>query len=133
VADQIQRELAELIRFEVKDPRVPESVTVAGVDVNRDLSHAKVYVSMLELESDIEAKTEAIDGLNKAAGFLRKQLSRKMRLRSVPALHFLYDEVQESANKLSALIDDAVLTNTTTDTAAISDSMASDQQPQEKQ
>ena len=113
VADQIQRELAELIRFQVKDPRVPQSVTVAGVDVNRDLSHAKVFVSMLEIESDAEAKADAIDGLNKAAGFLRKQLSKSMRMRSVPALHFFYDEVQESANKLSALIDNAVLTNTT--------------------
>lgn len=133
VADQIQRELAEMIRFEVKDPRVPESVTVAGVDVNRDLSHAKVFVTMLEIESDAEAKAEAIAGLNKAAGFLRKQLSRKMRLRSVPAIHFYYDEVQESANKLSALIDDAVLTNTTADPASPSDSLSSDQPLQGKQ
>ncbi len=127
MADQIQRELAELIRFEVKDPRVPESVTIAGVEVNRDLSHGKVFVTMLEIESDAEAKAEAIAGLNKAAGFLRKQLSRKMRLRSVPALHFLYDEVQESANKLSALIDDAVSTNTTVDeTIAVSETTAAE-------
>ncbi len=115
VADQIQRELAELIRFEVKDPRVPESVTVAGVDVNRDLSQAKVFVTMIEIEGDAEAKAEAIDGLNKAAGFLRKHLSKTMRLRSVPALRFFYDEVQESANRLSALIDQAVMTNTTSE------------------
>ncbi len=127
MADQIQRELAELIRFEVKDPRVPESVTIAGVEVNRDLSHGKVFVTMLEIESDAEAKAEAIAGLNKAAGFLRKQLSRKMRLRSVPALHFLYDEVQESANKLSALIDDAVSTNTTIDeTIVVSETTAAE-------
>lgn len=157
VADQIQRELSELIRFEVKDPRVPESVTIAGVDVNRDLSHGKVFVTMLEIENDAEAKADAIRGLNKAAGFLRKQLSRKMRLRSVPALHFHYDEVQESANKLSALIDDAVATNTTLDetlalpdnalsdnaltenevtpgkTAVVQQLTAAEQQPQEKQ
>jgi len=122
VADQIQRELAEMIRFEVKDPRVPESVTVAGVDVNRDLS----------LEADAEAKSDAIDGLNKAAGFLRKQLSKTMRLRSVPALHFFYDEVQESANKLSALIDNAVLTNTTEIEAGTAKNSLSDQ-PQGKE
>jgi len=118
VADQIQRELSELIRFAVKDPRVPESVTVAGVDVNRDLSRAKVFVTMFEIESDTEAKNEALDGLNKASGFLRKHLSKSMRMRSVPALHFFYDEVQQSASRISALIDDAVLTNTTTDDAA---------------
>lgn len=117
VADQIQRELAELIRFQVKDPRVPQSVTVAGVEVNRDLSHAKVFVTMLEFESDAQAKSEAIDGLNKAAGFLRRQLGKTMRLRSVPALHFSYDEVQQSATRLSGLIDEAVSTNTTADDA----------------
>lgn len=115
VADQIQRELAVLIRSQVKDPRVPPTMTVAGVEVSRDLSSAKVYVSTFDLESDAEAREAAIDGLNKASGFLRRQLGNKMRLRIVPTLIFRYDVVQENAARISSLIDDAVMTNTTTE------------------
>lgn len=122
VADQIQRELAELIRTEVKDPRVPATMTVAGVEVSKDLSSAKVFVSTFDLDSDIEQRQAAIDGLNKASGFLRKQLGNKMRLRVVPALSFKYDVVQENAARITSLIDDAVSTNTTID-----DSLAKDQ------
>ena len=117
VADQIQRELAELIRTEVKDPRVPPTMTVAGVEVSKDLSNAKVFVSTFDLQSDTEARQAAIDGLNKASGFLRRQLGNKMRLRVVPTLSFRYDVVQEDAARISSLIDDAVATNTTLDEA----------------
>ncbi len=115
VADQIQRELAELIRTEVKDPRVPATMTVAGVEVSKDLSSAKVFVSTFDLDSDSEQRQAAIDGLNKASGFLRKQLGNKMRLRVVPTLSFKYDVVQENAARITTLIDDAVSTNTTID------------------
>lgn len=115
VADQIQRELAELIRSEVKDPRVPPTMTVAGVEVSKDLSSAKVFVSTFDLESDAEAREAAIDGLNKASGFLRRQLGNKMRLRIIPTLNFRYDVVQENAARITSLIDDAVMTNTTTE------------------
>ena len=115
VADQIQRELAELIRTEVKDPRVPPTMTVAGVEVSKDLSNAKVFVSTFDLQSDAEARQAAIDGLNKASGFLRRQLGNKMRLRIVPTLNFRYDVVQEDAARITSLIDDAVATNTTAD------------------
>ena len=115
VADQIQRELADLIRTEVKDPRVPPTMTVAGVEVSKDLSNAKVFVSTFDLQSDAEARQAAIDGLNKASGFLRRQLGNKMRLRIVPTLNFRYDVVQEDAARITSLIDDAVATNTTVD------------------
>ena len=113
VADQIQRELSGLIRTEVKDPRVPSTMTVAGVEVSKDLGHAKVYMSTFDLLSDDPAREDAIDALNKAAGYLRKRLGNTMRMRTIPHLKFYYDNVQEDAARLSTIIDDAVSTNTT--------------------
>ena len=115
VADQIQRELSGLIRTEVKDPRVPPTMTVAGVEVSKDLSNAKVYMSTFDLLSDTEAREDAIAALNKAAGYLRKLLGSTMRMRMIPNLQFYYDNVQEDATRLSSIIDDAVSTNTTVD------------------
>ena len=109
VADQIQRELADLIRMEVKDPRVPALVTVAAVEVSKDLSHARVYVSMF----DAPDRDEAVTALNNAAGFLRGKLGARIRMRTVPMLNFRYDEVQERGAQLSSLIDSAVSSNTT--------------------
>ena len=115
VADQIQRELAELIRTEVKDPRVPATMTIAAVDVNKDLSVAKVFVSTFDLDSDNESRADAVEGLNQASGYLRKLLGNKMRMRVIPQLRFYYDNVQEDATRLSSIIDDAVRSNTTSD------------------
>ncbi len=115
VADQIQRELAELIRTEVKDPRVPSTMTIAAVDVNKDLSVAKVFVSTFDLQSDDQTREDAVEGLNQASGYLRKLLGSAMRLRVIPQLRFYYDNVQEDATRLSSIIDDAVKSNTTSD------------------
>lgn len=101
VGDQIQRELSELIRDEVRDPRV-EMITVTEVIVARDLAHAKVYVSKLGVEGE---PTEALEGLNRAAGFLRSQLGKRMRVRTIPQLNFLYDNSFDRAAALSTLID----------------------------
>ncbi len=109
VADQIQRELSDLIRMELKDPRVPALVTVAAVEVSKDLSHARVYVSMF----DAPDRDQAVDALNNAAGFLRGKLGSRIRMRTVPMLHFRYDDVQEHGAQLSNLIDSAVSSNTT--------------------
>jgi ribosome-binding factor A len=103
VGDQMQRELAELIRDEVKDPRVG-MVTVSGVEVSRDLGHAKVYVTVM----DEGAAQETVAALNRAAGFLRHALGQSMRIRTVPQLHFHYDESIERGSRLSSLIDDAI-------------------------
>jgi len=104
VASQIQRELAQLIQFEVKDPRVG-LVTVSGVDVSRDYSYAKVYVTVMDDDCDVN---EMVKALNNAAGFLRRELRKSLTMRSVPQLQFLYDaSVQHGAN-LSALIDAAI-------------------------
>ena len=103
VADALQRELAVLLRTAVKDPRIKKS-TVSAVKVSRDLSHAKVYISLLD-ETEQEM---CLKHLNNAAGFFRTELSKKMTLRVVPKLRFIYDESIERGNRLTKLIEDAV-------------------------
>ena len=104
VGEQIQRELAELLREQVKDPRVGR-VTITGVEASADLSHAKVYITHL---AGIEHADEAVQALQRTAGFLRAELGHRMKLYSVPQLHFAYDDSIESGMRLSQLIDDAV-------------------------
>jgi len=106
VGEQIQRELAQLIQFEVKDPRV-QWVTISSVKVTRDFSHATVYFTVLGKDADeVDASVEA--GLFKAAGYLRKELGHRIKLRTIPQLHFKYDDSTERGNKLVHLIDQAV-------------------------
>ncbi|PKM32730.1 MAG: ribosome-binding factor A [Gammaproteobacteria bacterium HGW-Gammaproteobacteria-12] len=106
IGDQMQRELAQLIRREVKDPRLG-LVTITAVDVSRDISHAKVFITVMG-QDDAEAIKESLKVLNDAAGFLRMQLGKAMKLRSVPQLHFHYDESVQRGAHLSALIERAV-------------------------
>ncbi len=105
VADQIQKELAQLISFQVKDPRVG-MVTITGVDVTREFDHAKIFFTVMG--ADQKAKDESLVGLSKAAGFLRRALGKAIRLRTIPQLHFHYDTTIENAAHLSNLIADAV-------------------------
>ena len=104
IADQIQRELAELVRTELRDPRVG-MVTLTGVEVSRDQSHAKVFFTVLGPEA---AARDAAEGLGHAAGFLRTQLAHRLSTRSVPELHFEHDESVERGIRLTRLIDEAV-------------------------
>lgn len=106
IGDQMQRELAQLIRREVKDPRVG-LVTITAVDVARDLGHAKVYITVMGNDG-AEQVAQSIKVLSAASGFLRTQLGREMKLRSVPQLHFVYDESVARGVHLSALIERAV-------------------------
>jgi ribosome-binding factor A len=106
IAEQIQRELAGLIRLEVKDPRV-QKVTITGVEVTNDYSHAKVFYTTLD-----GASKQLQDGLERAAGFLRSQLAHAMKLRIIPQLHFVYDVSIERGSHLSQLIDRAVASDT---------------------
>jgi len=106
VADQIQRELAALIQREVKDPRVGMA-TVSAVEVSRDLSHAKVFVTVLNGGEDQQEITESVKALNNASGFLRSQLGQRMKLRIVPTLRFHFDDSLSRGNYLSNLIDQA--------------------------
>ena len=104
IADQIQRELADLIRNELKDPRIG-MLTLTGVEVSLDYAHAKVFYTTLRSESD---NFLISNGLEHAAGFLRSQLSHRLKLRVVPQLHFVYDQSIERGVRLSQLIDEAV-------------------------
>ena len=104
VAEQIQRDLAEMLRLEVKDPRIG-MVTLTGVEVTNDYAHAKVFFTTLGDEERISAATE---GLERAAGFLRHELGHRIKLRSIPQLHFVYDNSVERGARLSQLIDAAV-------------------------
>jgi ribosome-binding factor A len=97
VADQIQRDLAELIR-ELKDPRVG-MVTINAVEVTPDYAHAKVFFSVL-----VGDPQECEEGLNEAAGFLRNGLFKRLQIHTVPTLHFQFDRTTERAADLSALI-----------------------------
>jgi ribosome-binding factor A len=104
LADQIQRDLSDLIRLEVRDPRVG-LVTVTEVEVSRDLSHAKVYVTSL---AGRDQAAQIQQALQHAAGFLRSRLAQGLKARTVPELHFVYDESVERGIRLSRLIDQAV-------------------------
>lgn len=103
VAEQLRRDLAMLIREKVKDPRVG-MVTILDVTVSKDLSHAKVWFDVLEADQGKVAE----ETLNNAAGFLRRELGRELKLRVTPGLRFFYDDTQLRGNELSALIDKAV-------------------------
>ena len=102
VADYLQRELAALIQHEVRDPRVG-MVSVTGVDVSRDLGHARIYYTVMGSDSSEDAK-ESTEVLNKAAGFLRSQLSRGSNMRSVPQLRFYFDASVGHGRDLEDLI-----------------------------
>jgi ribosome-binding factor A len=103
VGAEIRRELALLLRDQARDPRLTR-VTVQEVRVVRDLSHAKVYFTVLD---PAQAKSTE-SALNKAAAFLRHRLSESMSLRVVPRLAFVYDKSIETGNRLSSLIEKAV-------------------------
>lgn len=100
VADLIQRELSDLLRRELRDPRVG-MVTLTSVDVSPDFSHAKVLFTCL----DPTHAEEAAHGLRRAAGFLRSQLARRLKLYATPELRFEYDESIERGDRLHRLID----------------------------
>ncbi len=101
IAEMMQRRLSLLIQQEVKDPRLPSFVTISAVKVAADLSHAKIYFTVLD--GDIKLTTTI---LNSAASYLRASLARSVKLRTVPQLHFIYDESIEYGKRLSRLIDE---------------------------
>jgi ribosome-binding factor A len=107
VADYLQRELAILIQREVRDPRVG-MVSITGVDVSRDLGHARVYYTVLGSDSSEDA-ADSTAALNRAAGFLRSQLSRDSTMRSVPQLKFYFDSSVRRGRELEDLIQRAAI------------------------
>lgn len=104
VADQIQRELSDILRSELKDPRVG-MITLTGVEVSPDLAHAKVFFTSL---ADPAHRVKSIAGLKRAAGFLRSMLGARIKIHNTPELHFAYDESVETGIRLTHLIEEAV-------------------------
>lgn len=104
VADQIQKDLAELIAMELKDPRVG-MVTLTEVQLTPDYAHAKIFFTTLI--DDPAAVQKTLDGLHKASGFLRAQLGRRLHIHTLPELHFVYDISPSRGAALSKLIDEA--------------------------
>ncbi|HEX2530165.1 MAG TPA: 30S ribosome-binding factor RbfA [Burkholderiaceae bacterium] len=104
VADQIQRDLAEIIAYELKDPRVG-MITITEVQVTPDYAHAKVFFTMLN--EDPESLNNTLTGLHKAAGFIRGQLGRRLTIHTTPELHFVHDASTAHGIELSRLIDEA--------------------------
>src|SRR3569833_4601186 len=104
VADQIQRDLAESIAFELKDPRVG-MITITEVQVTPDYAHAKVFFT--PLADAPEAIRNTTLGLAKAAGFIRNQLGRRQTIHTLPELQFVHDTSTARGMELTKLIDDA--------------------------
>ena len=102
VGDLLRSELAAIIQHEVRDPRV-RLATVSGVTVSRDLSHAEVRVSVLGEDSQRE---ECLTALVRAAGFIRSLLAKRVRLRTVPELHFSLDRGAEHSQHISQILED---------------------------
>jgi len=103
VSEQIRRELADLIRTELKDPRVG-MISLTEVEVTADYAHAKVFFSTLAAGDNLPA---VMTGLQKASGFLRRELGKRISIHMTPQLHFVFDQSLERGADLSKLIDEA--------------------------
>ena len=104
VADQIQRDLSEIIAFELKDPRVG-MITITEVQITPDYAHAKVFFTMLS--DDHEAIANTVEGLRKASGYIRIQLGKRLSIHTLPELHFFHDTSTARGIEMSRLIDEA--------------------------
>lgn len=132
MADQVQRELSDLIRQELKDPRLGGLVTISSVKVSPDMGYAEIYVTVMgrELNDDdqtAQAHKESLEVLNGAAGFLRVELGRRIKTRITPRLRFHYDTVTAHGNYMMDLIAKAVH-----DLPAKTDDGADDHQTEQK-
>lgn len=105
VGDEIQRVIADIIQNEIKDPRLPSMVSVVEVRASRDLSHAHVYISVM---GDDKAKKDCAAALRSATGFIRREITSRIRLRVSPELHFVFDESIERGIRMTRLIDEAL-------------------------
>ena len=108
VSEQIRRELADLLRFHLKDQRIAVRmtlVTVSAVEVTPDYAHAKVFYTSL---ADPSANDAVAEGLARSASFLRRELAKRVRIHHIPELHFVFDSSVQEGARLSKLIDEAV-------------------------
>lgn len=100
---EVQRELSEIIRTGIKDPRIHPMTTVVAVEVTSDLKYCKAYISVL---GDEEAAEATIAGLKSAVGFVRRELARRVNLRNTPEITFIHDQSIEYGVRMSKLIDE---------------------------
>ncbi len=101
---EVQRELSQIIRMEVKDPRLSSAMTsVVSVEVSPDLKYCKAFISVL---GDEEARKAVEEGLNSALGYIRRELARRVNLRNTPEIKFVLDQSIEYGVAMSRLIDD---------------------------
>ncbi len=102
---EVQRVLAEIIREEIKDPRIPLLTSVVSVEVTPDLKVCKAYISVY---GDDETARKALEGLNSAAGYIRKTLAHKINLRNTPDIHFIMDQSIAYGVNMSHKIDEVM-------------------------
>ena len=124
VGEQIQREIAQLVQKEIKDPRLG-LVTISAVKLSKDMSHANIFFTVLDEEHPVEETLKILEG---AAGFLRHELAKRMQLRIVPHIHFKYDESIAYGNDLSALINKAMGMENPDNRMSDNDDVSSDQE-----
>lgn len=103
VNEEVKVELSNIIQREVKDPRIDSLVSVTAVDTTGDLKECKVYISVL---GNDEKRSQTMEGLRSSAGFIRRELARRLNLRNTPNLHFMLDTSIERGIEMSKLIDD---------------------------
>lgn len=107
VGEELKRELSILISTRLKDPRV-SLIAITEVDVSPDLKHAKVYVGSFDLNAPASRTAEVLEGLRAARGFLKRELGKRLRLRTMPDLRFIEDATEREAQRLDRIISNAV-------------------------
>ncbi|MBL0388957.1 30S ribosome-binding factor RbfA [Tumebacillus sp. ITR2] len=111
VGEQIKKEIVDIVRTEIKDPRVG-FVTITGVEASGDLQHATVFVSVL---GNDDQRKGSLDALQKATGFIRAEVGRRIRLRRTPELHFKLDTSLDYSTRISEVLRDIKEGETTDD------------------
>lgn len=112
IAEEIKKELSDIIRNQVRDPRLPDFVSVTAVRVTKDLSYAKAYISVFGNE---EEKKGALTALTNASGFIRREIGRRVAIRHTPEFTFLLDESIEKGMELRKFIEETVNTDKSDD------------------
>lgn len=105
ISEEIKKEISSIIQHDLKDPRLPDFTSVLSVFVTKDLRHAKVHISVL---GDDGQKKNAVEALTSAAGFIRKELGRRIKIRYIPELHFELDNSIEHGIHISKLINEVI-------------------------
>lgn len=103
ISEEVRRCLSDIVQNRIKDPRIPDLTSISHVDVTRDLSFAKVYVSCFGSDKERES---AVEGLESAKGFIKKELAKEVKLRIMPELIFIKDDSIERAMEMDKLIDE---------------------------